>query len=118
MGGLSTLRGFRYKSFVGDRMVLANLEYNLNPRLLSTDLFFLDELNYVIFFDAGTAWFANPAKDEKWFEGFSDLTLRNVKSDIGLALVFDDGQYRFSFAKRLDTGKKPLNVMFRIVKPF
>ncbi len=118
MGGVSTLRGYRYKSFVGDRMLLANFEYNLNPRIFSTDLFFLDELNYVIFFDTGTAWFANPAEDEKWYEGFSGLKWGDLKSDIGLAFVFDNGKYRLSFAKRLDSGKEPLNFSLRIVKPF
>ncbi len=118
IGGLSTLRGYRYKAFQGDRMFLMNFEYNLNPKVFSTDMLFLDELNYIIFYDIGDAWDSNPAKDDKWYEGFNNLKLTELKSDIGLALTFNNGSYRVSMAKRLDTGKKPLNFIFRIIKPF
>ena len=118
IGGLSTLRGYRYKAFQGDRMFLMNFEYNLNPKVFSTDMLFLDELNYIIFYDIGDAWDSNPAKDDKWYEGFNNLKLTELKSDIGLALTFNNGNYRVSMAKRLDTGKKPLNFIFRIIKPF
>lgn len=117
IGGSSTLRGFRYKEFEGDRMVLVNLEYNLNPRIFSTDFLFFDELNYVVFYDMGNAWNSS-TKADTWYEGFDQLTLNNLKTDIGLAITFNEGEYRVSFAKRLDTGKKPLSVTFRLVKPF
>lgn len=118
IGGLSTLRGYGYKDFTGDRMLLANFEYNLNPKIFSTDLLFFDELNYIVFYDIGNAWNSNPAKDDKWYEGFDQLSLRNIKSDLGFALTFNQGRYRISIAKRLDSGKYPLNFMFRIIKPF
>jgi Omp85 superfamily domain len=118
IGGLSTLRGFGYKDFQGDRMLLANFEYNLNPRIFSTDLLFLDELNYVIFYDIGDAWDSNPVKDDQWYEGFSKLRLTELNSDLGLALTFNNGNYRISMAKRLDTGRRSLNFIFRIIKPF
>ena len=118
IGGLSTLRGFGYKAFQGDRMFLLNLEYNINPRIFSTDFLFFDELNYIVFYDIGDAWDSNPLKDDKWYEGFDKLSLTGLNSDLGLALTFNNGRYRVSVAKRLDSGKHPLNVMFRIVKPF
>ena len=37
LGGISTLRGFEYKEFVGDRLLLANIEYNLSPSIFSHD---------------------------------------------------------------------------------
>ena len=118
IGGLSTLRGYHYKAFQGDRLFLANFEYNMNPKVFSTDLLFLDELNYVIFYDIGDAWESDPAKDDQWYEGFDKLRLTELKSDLGLALTFNDGRYRVSMAKRLDTGKRSLNFIFRIIKPF
>jgi hypothetical protein len=117
LGGVSSLRGFSYKAFEGDRLFLTNIEYNLNPRVFSTDFLFFDELNYVVFYDIGYAW-NSAEKDDNWYEGFDQLALSNVKSDIGLALTFNNGEYRVSFAKRLDTGKKPFNVLFRLIKPF
>ncbi|MCB0283872.1 MAG: BamA/TamA family outer membrane protein [Calditrichae bacterium] len=118
MGGPSTLRGFNYKSLAGDRMLLANFEYNLNPRIFSTDLLFLDELNYILFYDIGNAWFSNPLQDNKWYEGFDNVKFNTLKSDIGMAITFDDGKYRISMAKRLDSGLHPLSFSLRIVKPF
>ncbi|KAA3613181.1 MAG: hypothetical protein D8M58_12810 [Calditrichaeota bacterium] len=118
MGGLSTLRAYRNKSLVGDRLFLANFEYNLNPRIFSTDVFIFDELNYVVFYDIGDAWASNKDKDENWYEGFDKMQFNKLKSDIGLAITMDKGKYRFSFAKRLDTGKSPIIFSFRMVKPF
>jgi len=119
IGGVSTLRGFGFKEFFGDRMLLGNIEYNISPRTFSSTFLFLDELNYVIFYDFGTAWFADQVTaEDKWYEGFSHLALNDISSDLGIALTFNDGKYRINFAKRLDTNKKPLVVSFRIVKPF
>jgi len=118
MGGISTLRAYTNKSLHGDRMFLANFEYNLNPRIFSTDFFVFDELNYIIFYDIGDAWDSNQVKDEKWYEGFDKMKLNKLKSDIGFAITLDNGKYRFSFAKRLDTGKDPITFSFRMVKPF
>ena len=102
-------------------MILANFEYNLNPRVFSTDLFFIDDLSYIVFYDIGYAWDTkdlDPAKDYKWYQGFSHLKLRDMKSDIGMAFALDDGNIRFSLAKRLDSGKHSLKFAFRIIKPF
>ncbi len=116
IGGMSTLRGYNYKSFRGNRLLLFNMEYNLNPKLFSSDFLFFDNLNYILFFDAGKAWKAS--QDLKWYDGFSGLKWNDIKTDIGLALTFKQGKYRLSFAKRLDSGEKPLIFSFRMVKPF
>ncbi len=118
IGGLSTLRGFDHKEYAGDRMVLANFEYNISPKTVSANLLFLDRMRYILFFDMGKAWFVNNPEDDKWYEGFSNLTINNIKSDIGLALTSWSGEYRLSFAKRLDTNNEPIEVIFRLTKPF
>jgi hypothetical protein len=118
IGGLSTLRAFRFKEFFGDRMLLANLEYNLNPKVFSTDFLFFDRLNYVVFYDIGNAWNSNPDKDDNWYEGFDQVKLNRLKSDIGAAILFNDGHFRLSISKRLDSAKHPPLFTVRIVKPF
>ncbi|MBN2357690.1 BamA/TamA family outer membrane protein, partial [candidate division KSB1 bacterium] len=51
LGGISTLRGYRFKAFTGDRMVLANVEYHLNPA--PGDFFIFDDLDLILFVDSG-----------------------------------------------------------------
>lgn len=119
IGGFSTLRGYDFKEFYGDRLILGNVEYNISPRTFSSNFLFLDELNYILFFDFGKAWFAADVTDnDNWYKGFSHLRMRDIESDLGIALALDEGKVRFNFAKRLDTNKKPLVATFRIVKPF
>jgi len=91
---------------------------NLNPKIFSSDFLFFDNINYIVLFDAGKAWQADPQRDDKWYEGFSRLKFDDIKTDIGLALSLKHGKYRLSFAKRLDSGAKPIIFSFRMVKPF
>src|SRR5574341_2126860 len=59
LGGISTLRGYRFKEFTGDRMVLANVEYRLNSKTSRLhDIPIIEEFNLILFADAGLAWFA------------------------------------------------------------
>lgn len=114
LGGLSTLRGYNNKSIRGNRMLLANVEYRFTPArdFLITPF---NRVAYIIYFDAGHAWFAN---GEKPSDGFDTVRLRDFKTDIGIALTDIKGKYRFSIAKRLDDGRRPLTFIFRLVKPF
>ncbi len=116
LGGLSTLRGYNNKTFQGDRMLLANIEYVYSPSGRHS-LLFLDNVSYIAFFDAGRAWYRS-ADQKKWSDGFSALKWRDLQTDVGLALSFKKGKYRFSMARRLDTGKDPFVFAFRMVKPF
>ncbi len=116
LGGLSTLRGYNNKSFQGDRMVLANIEYVITPSFRRGFLF-LDKVSYIAFIDAGRAWYRD-AGEQKWSEGFGNLQWRDLQTDVGIAVGFKKGKYRFSMAKRLDTGKDPFVFAFRMVKPF
>jgi len=116
LGGISTLRGFEYKEFAGDRLLLANIEYNLSPSIFNRDFLFFDDIRLIFFSDIGTAWYAN--KDSKFTEGFDNLQFNSLKSDIGVALSNWDGTVRFNIAKRTDTNKDPMVLTFRIAKPF
>ena len=126
LGGVGSLRGFSYKSvhggsgaFGGDRMLLANMEYNLSPKTFGFDFLFFDDLRYILFADAGNVWNRSEVSAENnWAAGFSQLKLNDIKSDIGLAISSASGDARLSIAKRTDTNINPIVVTFRLSKPF
>lgn len=117
LGGISTLRGYEFKEFSGDRMVLANAEYRLNSgvsRLRHIPV--IGEFNLILFADAGLAWFAddNTAPENS----FDSLTWNKLKTDVGVALTDRDGQVRLNVAKRTDVGGKDYVVTFRLNRDF
>jgi outer membrane protein assembly factor BamA len=117
LGGISTLRGYRFKEFTGDRMVLANGEYRLSSgSSWSRDIPIISEFNLILFADTGLAWFAedNTAADKS----FDSLTWNKLKTNVGVALTDRDGQVRLNFAKRTDVGGKDVVVTFRLNRDF
>ncbi len=117
LGGISTLRGYGFKEFTGDRLVLANAEYRLNSgvsRLRHIPV--IGEFNLILFADTGLAWFAddNTAPENS----FDSLTWSKLKTDVGLALTDRDGQVRLNLAKRTDAGGKDVVVTFRLNRDF
>lgn len=123
IGGISTLRGFDYKEFSGNRMLLANFEYNISPKMFTSNFLFFDGIRYVTFLDLGAAWFTNNLTDKnewtaKGHEGFSHLKWNDIKCDFGVALTSSSGRCRLSIAKRTDSGIDPIVVTFRLSKPF
>ena len=126
LGGVSTLRAFRNKAlrgkpgaYGGDRMLLANLEYFASPKILGRDFLFIDDVRYILFFDAGNVWQReNVTNENSWSAGFSHLKLNSLKSDLGMAISSWSGKFRMSLAKRLHTNYKPLMFTVRLTKPF
>jgi hypothetical protein len=125
LGGLSTLRAFRFKKFPdgpdqagGNRMVLAQLEYRLGNQDLPDefDLGILEHFYIVLFADAG--WVAHVDENMDWTEGFEDLDYHDFKNDVGLALTNRGGNVRFEIARRTDTSVKPFMFWFRLNRPF
>ncbi|MFC2088883.1 BamA/TamA family outer membrane protein, partial [Calditrichota bacterium] len=116
LGGISSLRGFQFKEFAGDRLILANFEYVLSPSVFSRDLFFFDDVRLILFSDVGSTWFSSD--NSKWNKGFDHLKFNDLKSDLGIALSSWDGTVRLNIAKRTDTNKNPMMITFRIAKPF
>ncbi len=115
LGGFSSLRGFSYKEFSGNRVLLANLEYNVSPRLMFSDLF-MGAMRFIILFDFGRAWFT-PTED-KWYEGFSSMTASDIKFNYGIALTNQDGSFRLGISKRTDRSSDAVKIVFRLRKPF
>lgn len=134
LGGISTLRGYRFKSLTGDRMVLANIEYRINT--FGSDWFLLDDFDLVLFMDSGTAWFNQEnarSTYEHWpmdesadqslqnqslDDGFDTLTWKKLKTNVGLGLASRDGDFRIDFAKPTTHNGKDIIVTFRLQRSF
>lgn len=108
LGGLSTLRGFTHKEFVGEQMALLNLEYRVFGRKHSDYWWYLKHMQLCLFTDIGSV-------NNKIF---SDFDTDYYKSDVGFAFIDNDDEWRLNFARRTDTGDKPWVVTFRITRPF
>lgn len=131
LGGISSLRGMRFKDMTGDRMVLGNMEYHLRAgdgNFLGMDL--------ILFIDSGLAWFANeemPGIANAWpvdaelqaaadetapEDSFDQLKWTSLRTNVGIALASPDGDFRINFAKRVDKSGQDVIVTFRICQPF
>lgn len=112
-GGISTLRGYRYKSFTGTQMALANFEYFINWDEMNRypDVPLLDMFNLILFADAGTAWTGTDKQ-------FKDLRPADFSADVGIALTNSDGRIRLNLAKRTDRSTNAMVVTFRLQQPF
>lgn len=101
LGGLGTLRGYRFKQFYGDRMVLMNFEYHariIDEPFVPTP---------VLFFDWGKT--SPRSGDPEFWSG------RAFKYNAGLGFKF--GSFlRFDLAKALDNN--PLRLTFRFSRTF
>ncbi|MCP4290613.1 MAG: BamA/TamA family outer membrane protein [bacterium] len=112
MGGLGTVRGYRYQSLLvedasgssddhgGQMMALGNLEYFFRVG---------SDLGLVLFYDAGMAW-----QDRN-----ASFTWGDLKSSTGIGLNLDsDDSFRFDLIQRLDDRKQPIVIQFRMKRVF
>lgn len=91
LGGYSTLRGYPYKAFSGDRMVLLNVEY------------WHDDIG--VLFDMGAAWFSSKGAQRALERGAMEPDKRaRFKRSLGFA-VRDEG-FQIGLARPLDAKKK------------
>ncbi|MCD6166809.1 BamA/TamA family outer membrane protein [bacterium] len=113
LGGISTLRGFEFKEFTGDRMLLGNLEYRVDwsEAAWKSDLFILDEVTLIFFIDSGLAWNKN-TKD------FQNLSWKDFHTDVGIAISNWDGSTRLNIAKPTNQNSNEVKITFRISRPF
>ncbi|MCK9594062.1 MAG: M1 family aminopeptidase [Candidatus Omnitrophica bacterium] len=118
LGGAEGLRGYGMKTIEGSQMFLSSLEYRLP---LSTDIkmyspgniFSLDKVQAVAFFDAGKAW-------------YSDFDSADFKKDagVGLRLHFDmvgfleKAVLRIDFARAINDPKEDPHLWFGISQAF
>ena len=98
LGGVGTVRGYRFKEAIGDRMLLFNGE-------LRQVLAGRDALAGLVFFDAGRTFDARLGASREWMRG------------VGVGLEFGGGS-RVEFGWRLDDIPGSLQVLFRLRPTF
>lgn len=117
LGGISTLPGYDFKEFSGNRMLLTNFEYEVDGEGFLQEIWFLhpfmEPFKIFLFTNAGWIW----TEDNESALSFNNFQLSQVKTDIGIAFGTEDGTMRLSFAQRLD-GKGGLNIALRVSRPF
>jgi hemolysin activation/secretion protein len=99
-GGLNTLRGYDFRTLLGQYAAFANFELRFPlVDLLATPVFAFQQMRGVIFFDVGAAYF----KDEP-FNFMENGRLVDGKASIGWGLSFQfmGLPLNWDFAKRFD----------------
>jgi len=95
LGGPSSLRGYKYKEFYGNRFALANIDYFFE---------FSHDFSLILFGDLGKTAFS--------YQEFKD---NELKSDIGIGAAWEDW-LRIDLAQRLDdTDRKPVAMARAII---
>lgn len=115
LGGANTMPAYGFKEFLGNRMLLANLEYRLSGEMIDDLLFWPNSLSLIFFGDAGAV--SNAGNQRAVYEGFNTISSNQVKSDYGVAVAWHDGNARLGFAWRTDK-QAPVSIFFRLNKAF
>ncbi|HEX9972642.1 MAG TPA: DUF5686 family protein [bacterium] len=118
IGGLSTLRGYKFKEFENyNRMLLGNIEYRIHgKRNPLNSVMGLSEFSFILFADAGYVWTVDDTLRAQ--DGFKYLDWEDLYTSIGFGIGNREGNVRLDFAKRLDIKGEPMVVTFRINRPF
>jgi len=108
LGGISTLRGFKHKEYFGQQMALLNVEYRLFSRSKPSHWWITKLFQLGLFADVGSV-------EQDIFKNFDTA---DYKSNVGVAFMGDEGDFRIDLARRTDTGEKPWVLTFRIKQAF
>ena len=99
-GGLNTLRGYEFRTLIGQHAGFANVEFRF-PLIdvLATPVLVLQQIRGALFFDIGAAHF-----DGRPFRFLRDGKLEDAKASVGLGISFNflGMQLNWDFAKRYD----------------
>jgi hemolysin activation/secretion protein len=106
LGGISTLRGYKFKEFYGDQMALLNMEYWISGDRHSHLFWPLKFMQFGLFADFGSTHNLI----------FSDFDPQYYKMDVGFSFMDKDEDLRLDLARRTDSGDKPWVVTFRIAQ--
>jgi len=122
LGGLGSLRGFREKEFLGDRLLYVNANYIIGQQWLHhvplNILPFWESVSMGVFAEGGYAWFADPQNADAGMFDFGAFSLRDLRSDVGFSVYFAENLFRVDFARRTDRGHDNWRVTFRILDKF
>jgi len=119
LGGFNTIPAFRFKEFVGNRMLLVNAEYVVNGKLFDNvemvPSWLLRNVNIIFFADAG--YIASAKSTDSFIKGFKDVSSKTIRSDWGIGIGTRDAKLRLGFAWRTDKSE-PVKVFIRLNRPF
>ena len=105
-GGLNTLRGYQFRSMVGNRAAFANLEFRFPlVDVLATPIIVLQHVRGVLFFDIGGANFDGIDVDTgQPFQFMEGGTLKHGRAAVGYGFSFNFWglELHWDFAKRFD----------------
>jgi outer membrane protein assembly factor BamA len=126
LGGLSSLRGYREKEFAGNRLLYANVTYQVGQsafggflrRLPLHYIPFWETLSFGFFAETGYAWIADLNDKDAGLFDLGNFDWRDLRSDVGFSLLVTEGLLRVDFAKRNDRGYDDWRVTFRILDKF
>lgn len=119
IGGLGSVRGYGFKQFSGDRMVLFNAEYWVDAGEHWRGMAPINDMGVGVFYDLGSAWTARDKRDP-----FDRLSLVdagqqeeiNWAQSIGFALAF--GNVRVNVAKPLEASEQEWQFTLRLGRTF
>jgi len=100
LGGLGTLRGYEYRSFVGKNLFFASAEYGVRVQR---------SLELIYFVDSGEVWY-----------GTSGFDWNELKSSMGIGVRFEApgvGDVRINVARPTTTEEADTIVSLRLVFP-
>ncbi|MEO6487674.1 MAG: BamA/TamA family outer membrane protein, partial [Thermoanaerobaculia bacterium] len=105
-GGLNTLRGYQFRSMVGNRAAFANFEFRFPlVDVLATPIIVLQHVRGVLFFDIGGANFDGIDVDTgQPFQFMEGGTLKHGRAAVGYGFSFNFWglELHWDFAKRFD----------------
>lgn len=117
LGGISTLRGMKYKELSGSHVFLTNVEYLFNPRgiLTGPSSWFLEDFKLALFFDAGAVMTGDIGGIDDYFDKLNRGIMRH---NVGIGITTQDEDLRVNFAWRTDIKSRPLRVTLRLTRSF
>jgi outer membrane protein assembly factor BamA len=127
LGGFSTMRAYREKEFVGNRLLFANATYVIGQSAFGGLLRRLPPFHYLpfwetvslgFFVDAGWAWIADRQDKGLGIFNFGDFKLNDLRSNVGISLLVTDGLLRIDFARRNDRGRDSWRILFQLLDRF
>jgi hypothetical protein len=119
LGGIGTLHAYRYKSLMGNRMILINAEYILDGDFIDELDFWpaqmLSAFNFLFMSDAG--FVRSVAPTASFREGFDKIDFGDFAHNFGFGIANRSGTFRLAYAWRTDV-TAPGVIIFRFVRPF
>ena len=116
IGGFNTLNAFPYKDFSGNRLLLLNIEFLFSSDIFRHSSFFpFNTFDLLLLGDIGQV--GDAGTDAALTSGWKVMTAAGIKSDYGIGIGSNDGNFRIFLAWRTDIASLP-TLGIRLARPF